>query len=66
MALFIGDLSNRELSEKLAEKLGATLTFPDKHIFPDGEMRVRVLEEVADQKVFVLKSLINPSDSSIL
>lgn len=64
--LFVGDLANRDLSEKLGEKLGLTPIFADKHIFPDGEMRVRILEEVADQEVVVLKSHVNPSDSNIL
>ena len=64
--LFIGDLDNRGLSEKLAEKFGAKLIYPDKHIFPDGEMRLRIPEKLADKKVTFLKSHVAPIDSSIL
>jgi ribose-phosphate pyrophosphokinase len=64
--LFIGDLDNRKLSEKIAKLLGTQAVYPDKHIFPDGEMRLRVLEEVADQPVVFLKSHEGSIDSSIL
>ncbi len=64
--LFIGDLDNPELSEKLAKKLQASLIYPDKHVFPDGEMRVRLLQEVVDQEVVFLKSHINPVDSAVI
>ncbi|HVZ66723.1 MAG TPA: ribose-phosphate pyrophosphokinase [Patescibacteria group bacterium] len=64
--ILVGDLNNPELSEKLSKELNVELIYPDKHIFPDGEMRVRILKEVVDQEVIVLKSHINPVDSSVM
>lgn len=64
--LFIGDLDNRDLSDKLGEELKLPVIYPDLHIFPDGEMRVRILEEVADKEIILLKTHVHPIDSSIL
>lgn len=55
--VFFGDPSNKSLSEKLAKELDLKLSYPEIHTFPDGEKRVRVLENVVDQKSIVLKSL---------
>lgn len=64
--LLIGDLDNRDLSEKLSKELGSDTVYPDLHIFPDGEMRVRILPEVADKEIILLKTHVHPIDSSIL
>jgi ribose-phosphate pyrophosphokinase len=64
--LFFGDISNKQLSSELAEKLGSELIFPDVHVFPDSEKRIRVLQDVVDQKIIVLKSLSDPVDSNLL
>lgn len=64
--IYVGDLENRELSERLAKSLGLPVIYPDLHVFPDGEMRVRILEEVADQEIILLKTHTNPIDSSIM
>ena len=64
--IFVGDLANSDLSNKLAEKLGVKVIFPDKHIFPDGEMRMRIIEEVAGEEIILLKTHADPIDSSIL
>ncbi len=64
--LFVGDLDNHKLSEKLAKIFGVTAIYPDKHIFPDGEMRVRILEKVAGEPVVFLKSHVAPVDSNVL
>lgn len=64
--ILVGDLNNPELSERLAKELDIKLIYPDKHVFPDGEMRIRILEEVVDQEIIVLKSHINPVDSSVM
>lgn len=54
---FYGDLANTDLSEKLSQKLGLKLSYPEVHTFQDGEKRVRILENVVDQRTIVLKSL---------
>src|SRR3989344_8445522 len=64
--LYVGDLENRELSEKLGESLSLPVHYPDLHIFPDGEMRVRILEEVADKQIILLKTHTHTIDSSIM
>jgi ribose-phosphate pyrophosphokinase len=64
--LFIGDLDNRSLSEKLGVELKLDVIYPDLHVFPDGEMRVRIMEEVADKEIVLLKTHVHPIDSSIL
>lgn len=64
--VFIGDFSNKALSEKIASRLKAKVSYPDITIFPDGERRVRILTEVAGQKVAILKSLCPPVDNNIL
>lgn len=64
--LLIGDIDNRDLSEKLGKELGLDVMYPDLHIFPDGEMRVRILEEVAGKEILLLKTHVHPIDSSIL
>lgn len=64
--VFIGDLDNPDLSEKLGKKLNLPVVYPDIHVFPDGEMRVRILPEVADKQIILLKTHTHPIDSSIL
>lgn len=64
--LFIGDSSNQPLSKRLSRELNIPVHFPDVHIFPDGERRVRIMQNVVDKRVLVLKSLSMPVDSNIL
>lgn len=65
--LFYGDLGNKDLSEKIANVLGLEAHYPDIHVFPDGERRVKVNEDkTVGQKIVILKSLCPPVDSNIL
>lgn len=64
--LFVGDLNNRELSDSLGNLVGAKTIYPEKHIFDDGEVRIRILESVLDADVYVLKSISPPVDSNLL
>ncbi|MGE5042041.1 MAG: ribose-phosphate diphosphokinase [Candidatus Levyibacteriota bacterium] len=64
--LLIGDLDNRDLSEKLGSELSLPVIYPDLHIFPDGEMRIRVMEDVTDQEIILLKTHTSPVDSNVL
>jgi len=64
--LFIGDLNNRNLSDALGQSLGVGVIYPDKHVFDDGEVRMRLEESVLDQEVYVLKSTSQPVDTNFL
>lgn len=67
MVLF-GDEKNKSLSEGLAAALSTSLFYPDITVFPDGERRVRINENVVEKDVvFVKTSSITPNfDSFIL
>lgn len=64
--LFVGDLNNRSLSDSLGKELGIDVIYPDKHIFDDGEMRMRVEVPVLDEDVLILKSTSQPVNDNIL
>lgn len=64
--LFVGDLNNRFLSDSLGKELGLDVIYPDKHIFDDGEMRMRVEVPVLDEDVFILKSTSHPVNNNFL
>ncbi|RJQ24821.1 ribose-phosphate pyrophosphokinase [Candidatus Parcubacteria bacterium] len=64
--MFFGDRSNKELSEKVAQKLGMEVFYPDVHIFADGEIRIRILEDVCEKDILILKSLSIPVNDNII
>lgn len=65
--LIVGDPQNKSLSEGLARKLGSTIIYPEITVFPDSEQRVRISEEkVRGEKVYLVKSIEPPVDSSLL
>ncbi len=64
--LFVGDINNRGLSDALGKSLGADVIYPDKHIFDDGEQRIRIEQSVLDADVYLLKSTSDPVDSNTL
>lgn len=54
--VFFGDELNKTLSEGLASALSIKVNYPDIKVFPDGERRVRLTEEVVDQEVIFVKT----------
>lgn len=62
MKIFAGS-SNRELAQKIAAQLHTDVSPLEIHVFPDGEKRIRVLENVLDIDCVVVQSTINPTDS---
>lgn len=62
----VGDSSNKDLSESITSKLGVKVIYPEITVFPDTEQRVRIPEEVAGQKVYLLKSITPPVDSAVM
>lgn len=55
MVLF-GDELNKSLSEGISNSLSTPLYYPDIKVFPDGERRVRLTEEVVDQEFIFVKT----------
>jgi ribose-phosphate pyrophosphokinase len=54
-------------ARKLADRLGAELIAPHVHVFPDGEISVRIPEEVAGRDVVICGSLYpRPADKFLL
>lgn len=64
--LLVGDLNNRSLSDSLGKELGLDVIYPDRHIFDDGEIRMRIETPVLDEEVFILKSTSHPVNNNFL
>ncbi len=66
--LLIGDELNKSLSEGLSKALKLPLKYPDITVFPDGERRVRINEDVVDKDVIFVKtsSTTNNPDSLVI
>ena len=67
MILF-GDETNKSLSEGLAAGLSTPLKYPEIFVFPDGERRIRIIEDVVEEEVVFLKtaSITDNVDSFII
>jgi ribose-phosphate pyrophosphokinase len=65
MKLFSGS-SNKPLAEAVATSLGITVSPLEIFVFPDGERRVRVLENVVDEDVIVVQSTARPVDQNYM
>jgi ribose-phosphate pyrophosphokinase len=63
--IFAGS-SNKPLAEKIAKYLNLTLSPLEINVFPDGERRVRVLENVVDKDTFVVQSTCPPVDTNYM
>lgn len=61
MKIFAGS-SNKPLAEKIAGDLGIPLSLIEHHVFPDGEQRIMVKEEVLGQHCVVVQSTSQPVD----
>ncbi|MBI3385098.1 ribose-phosphate pyrophosphokinase [Candidatus Gottesmanbacteria bacterium] len=65
MLLFSGT-SNQPLAEKIAEELKISLASSEIVRFADGEVRVRLLDDVKDEHMVVVQSLSQPGDSNLM
>lgn len=65
MLLFSGT-SNQSLAEKISEELKINLAPSEVVRFADGEVRVRILDDVYNQHMVVVQSLSQPGDSNLI
>jgi ribose-phosphate pyrophosphokinase len=65
MKLFSGS-SNIVLAQKIAKSLDTQLSPIDMHVFPDGERRIRIAENVVDEHAFVIQSASTPVDTNYM
>jgi ribose-phosphate pyrophosphokinase len=65
MKIFSGT-SNRQLAEKIAENLNLQLSGLEVFVFPDGEKRIRVLDDVLDKDIVVVQSTSTPADHNYM
>lgn len=63
MKLFSGN-SNKPLAEKIAAKLGIDVSPVEIFIFPDGERRIQIQENVVDEDVVIVQPTTPPVDTS--
>lgn len=63
MKLFAGSAS-KGLAEEVARLVSVTLSKVEHHIFPDGEQRIQLLEDVVDQDVVIIQSTGMPTDKN--
>lgn len=65
MKLFSGS-SNKPLAEKIAQHLNSPQFSLDVHIFPDGEQRLRVPQDVLDEDTILVQSAGVPTDQNYM
>ena len=65
MKIFCGG-SNKPLAETIAASLGSKLSALELFVFPDGEKRVRVEENVVDEDCIVIQSTTTPVDQNYM
>jgi ribose-phosphate pyrophosphokinase len=65
MVIFSGN-SNRALAKRIADELGYKLGDCDVTKFSDGEVRVKIKENVRGKDVFVVQSTSNPANEHLM
>lgn len=65
MKIFSGS-SNPQLAEKVAEELKTKVSLLEIHIFPDGEKRIMLQEDVVDKDTVVVQSCSTLADSNYM
>ncbi|MGH7246012.1 MAG: ribose-phosphate diphosphokinase [Candidatus Levyibacteriota bacterium] len=65
MKIFTGNASV-QLAKKVAKTMSMRLSPVDMHIFPDGERRIQIRENVVDQDAIVIQSAAPPVDTNYM
>jgi len=58
--------SNKALAQKIAENLNTPLSDLEVFVFPDGEKRIRILDKVLGENVFIVQSTSAPADENYM
>ncbi|MEN9406874.1 MAG: hypothetical protein RLZZ455_90 [Candidatus Parcubacteria bacterium] len=61
MKIFAGS-AGRQLGSAVAEGLGIRLSEVEHHVFPDGEQRIQLRDDIVDQDVVIVQSTGMPTD----
>ena len=64
--IFFGDQNSKDLSESIGKKLNVKVHYPDITVFPDGERRIHLLENIVDEHVVFLSTVGTSLDSYVL
>ncbi len=62
----VSGCANKPLAEKIARKMGLELTPLEIFIFPDGERRIRVLENVIEEDCIIVQPTNPPVDTNYI
>ncbi len=65
MKLFSGS-SNRPLAERIAKELHVSLSSLEMFIFPDGERRIRIEENVVEEDTVIIQPTATPGDQNYM
>lgn len=65
MKLFAGSASE-ELGAAVAKILGIPLSTVEHHVFPDGEQRIQLRDDVVDQDIVIIQSTGIPTDANYI
>ncbi len=65
MKIFSGS-ANPLLAEHIASSLGTTVSPVEIHVFPDGEKRIRILDAVLGEHVFIIQPASPPVDQNYM
>lgn len=65
MKIFSGS-ANKPLAEKIAKDIALPLSTVETFVFPDGERRVRITENVVDEHVILVQSASTPVDQQYM
>lgn len=63
MKIFSGS-ANEPLAQKIAAQLGIALSTVENHVFPDGERRIKLQDDVVDENVIIVQPTCPPVDAN--
>lgn len=64
--LVIGGSASENLAKNVSEELNCRFTSIEREVFPDGEIYVRIPEEIEDEEVFIIQSTYHPPNRNYM
>ncbi len=65
MKIFSGS-ANEPLAQKIAAQIGIRLSTVENHVFPDGERRIKLQDDVVNENVIIVQPTSPPVDSNLI